>query len=230
MSDINDELSVFGKEHALSHDNRLSKLAPIRDSLHLLMQMVLSELPVDANILCIGAGTGLELVALAHAFPQWKFTAVEPASAMLSLCRKRAKENGILSRCTFHEGYLDSLPGNHLFHATTSILVSQFITNHEERCAYFKTIKNRLIPNGYLVNADLASDLESSSYSDLFEVWKRTMVYSKTPIEEVEKLEKNVSIIPLNEIESILKSSGFNNPILFYQSLLIHAWFARLGT
>lgn len=46
---------VFDQERALSYDKHAAKLAPMRDALHFLIRMVLSELPADARILCIGA-------------------------------------------------------------------------------------------------------------------------------------------------------------------------------
>lgn len=52
----------FGKEQASSYDQQWAKLAPIRDALHLLLRIRLSELPNDAHILCIGVGTGSELL------------------------------------------------------------------------------------------------------------------------------------------------------------------------
>jgi tRNA (cmo5U34)-methyltransferase len=81
---------VFDQERASSYDKRFAKLAPMRDALHLLIHMVLAELPAHARILCVGVGTGSELLALAHAFPQWRFTAVDPAAPMLDICRQRA--------------------------------------------------------------------------------------------------------------------------------------------
>ena len=103
-------LIPFDKEHAAVYDQRFAKLAPMKDALHLLIQLVFSELPAAARVLCVGAGTGAELIYLAQVFPQWQFTAVEPAAAMLDICRQRAEACGITARCTFHEGYIDSLP------------------------------------------------------------------------------------------------------------------------
>jgi len=219
---------VFDKERATSHDKRLAKLAPMREALHLFIRMVLAELPVDARVLCIGVGTGQELLDLGRAFPQWQFTVVEPAAPMLDICRQRAEECGIASRCTFHEGYLDSLSPSDGFDAATCILVSQFFMQTEERCNFFRQIAARLQPDGVLVSADLASDMSSAVDIKLFEVWVRTMTYAEIPVEEVEKLGREVAVIPPHEIESIIASSGFDAPVLFFQSLLIHAWFSRL--
>lgn len=225
---------VFDRERAASYDKRFAKLAPMKDALHLLIRMVLSELPADARILCIGAGTGSELIYLAQAFPQWRFTAVEPAAPMLDICRRRAEECGIASRCTFHEAYLDSLPESESFDAATCILVSQFFMQAEARRDFFRQIAARLRPDGYLVSADLASDMSESTYKNLFEVWVRSWKYCEIPAEEVEKLcaslGQNVAVLPPQEIESIIASSGFDAPVLFFQTLLIHAWYAKLAS
>ena len=98
---------VFDEERASTYDQRAAKLAPLRDTLHLLTRLVLSDLPTDAHILCVGVGTGLELIYLAQEFPRWQFIAVEPASAMLDICRQKAEEHGIASRCTWHEESLN---------------------------------------------------------------------------------------------------------------------------
>lgn len=223
--------AVFNQERASSYDKQRAKMAPMKDALHLCMRMVLSDLPANARVLCIGVGTGAELIDLAQAFPQWRFTAVEPATPMLEVCRQRAEECGIASRCTFHEGYLDTLPESDFFDAATSILVSQFLMQAEERRDFFDEIAARLRPDGYLVNADLAADMSASAFKSLFEVWLRMLKYSDLPDAEVEKFRasfgKEVAVLPPQEIESLIASSDFGAPILFCQTLFIHAWYSR---
>ncbi len=222
---------VFDQERASNYDKRFAKLAPMRDALDLLIRMVLSELPDDARILCVGVGTGSELIHLAQHFPQWQFTAVEPAAPMLNICRQRAEESGITSRCTFHEGYLDSLPSSDAFHAATCILVSHFMMQLEERRNFFRQISARLRPNGYLVSSDLASDMSTPAYKSILEVSLRTLQYSEIPAGEIEKIissyGQDIAVLPPQEVESIIASSGFDTPVLFFQTLLIHAWYAK---
>src|SRR5581483_11546369 len=109
--------AFFNQNVADKYDQQAARLAPLREALHLLMGAIFSDLPIEARVLCVGAGTGLELLYLAERFPQWHFTAVEPSAPMLEVCRRRAAESGIASRCVFHEGYLDSLPSSEAFDA-----------------------------------------------------------------------------------------------------------------
>jgi tRNA (cmo5U34)-methyltransferase len=222
---------LFDQERASSYDQRWAKLAPTRDALHLLIRVILSNLPADARILCVGVGTGAELIHLAQAFPTWQFTAVEPAAPMLDTCRQRAEEIGITSRCTFHEGYLDSLPASEAFDAATSLLVSHFILQPEERRNFFHQIALRLRPQGYLISADIAYDLSSSAYQDILEVWLQMMRSADIPEEQVEKMRhvygRDVAVLPPSDVAAMMAAGEFDSPILFFQSLLIHAWYAR---
>jgi tRNA (cmo5U34)-methyltransferase len=220
----------FGQEHAAQYDKQFAKLSPMRDALHLIIGGIFSNLPADARILCVGAGTGLEIIYLAQRFPDWRFMAVDPSSHMLDVCRQRMQENGIADRCEFHVGYLDSLPQGESFDAVTSLLVSQFILAKEERTRYFRNIAERLKPRGLLVNADLASDTKSDLYESLIAVWLRLMKGADIAPEMIENFRttysRDVAVLPADEVSGIIQSGGFEQPVLFFQSVLIHAWYA----
>jgi tRNA (cmo5U34)-methyltransferase len=225
---------AFNRERASSYDKMSAKLAPIRDSLHFLIRTVLSDLPANARILCVGAGTGAELLYLAQAFPNWQFTAVDPAIPMLDICRQRAEESGIASRCTFHAGYLDSLPESDSFDAATALLVSHFIMQPAERRNFFHQIALRLQPQGYLISSDNAYDLSSPTYPSILEIWLGMMKSAGIPDDELEKVRdaygRVVAVLPPSEVASIITAGGFDAPVLFFQNLLIHAWYARRNT
>lgn len=226
-------LTSFNQDHATVYDERFAKLAPFRDALHLLTSAVLTPLREDARILCVGAGTGAELLGLAARFPNWHFTAVEPSGPMLDRCKKKAADAGITDRCDFHEGYLDSLPEGEPYDAATSFLVSQFVLAEDRRRDFFREIAKRLVPGGHLLNADLSADRTAETYPELFEVWLRLMAYSGLPPEAISQLRvvygRDVAITPSEEIEALMMSAGFGKPVPFLQTGLIRAWSMTLA-
>lgn len=216
----------FDEAHAASYDKQFARVGVIKDTLHLLTQMVLSELPSNARVLCVGAGTGAEVAYLATQFPGWQFTALDPSKPMLEICRAKAKEQGFADRCSFHEGYLDTLEGGDSYQAAISFLASQFLLDQNKRRNYFHQIAMRLAPKGILVNADLSSPSHTDDSAGLMEVWIRMMEVGGTRVDPA-VYGRDVAVLPPIEIEKIINSSGFGKPVQFFQTLLIRAWFAR---
>lgn len=224
----------FDEQNAATYDDRFAPIMAIRDALHLQLRAILSPLPATARILCVGAGTGAELLTLATCFPQWRFTAVEPSAAMMTLGQRRATEHGFAERCTFHTGYLDSLPAGEPFHAATSLLVSHFITDRTARLDYFRRIAARLHPQGWLVSADLSGDQATTEHARLQDVWLRLMKFTGQTDEQrtamIATWRKDVSFLPPPELETLITAAGFEPPTLFHQALLIRAWFTQRRT
>lgn len=225
------EITAIFDQQASSYDQQWSKLAPINDALHLLASAVLGDLPPTARILCVGAGTGAEILALAQKFPKWHFTAVEPATAMLDVLRRRAEEHGITSRCHFHAGYLDTFSSHEPFDAATALLVSQFIQEPDVRAAFFQGIAERLRPAGILISSDLAGDVSATDGLDLLDVWFRVMSGNGTPPEGIERMReayrRDVAVLQPQAVRDILTRGGFDTPVQFFQAGMIHAWYAR---
>ena len=222
--------AAFGKDMAASHDQRVAKLAPMREALHLFIRMVFGALPDNARMLCVGAGTGPELIYLAQAFPGWQYVAVDRSGAMLDVCRNRARENGVAERCTFHEGTFETLGEVEPFDAATSLLVSRFIFDTDARREFYAQIAQRLRPGGILVSADLATGASAPQYKSLYEVWERTMRYTGMPVLSIDRIGDKMSVLAPQEVRAIIASAGFEEPVQFFQALLIHACYAkRLG-
>lgn len=223
---------VFDKEQAKSYDERFAKLNPMRNGVHLAMHMGLMGLPDNAQILCVGAGTGAELLYLGDAFPNWQFTLVDPAAAMLQVCRERAQANGLSERCTFHEGYLDTLVTDTKYDAATSLLVSHFILDRDVRVNFFRKIARHLVSGGLLVSADIASPEPIDGPSSLLDLWLQAMQYSGMSEEKLgtyrEKLATGVSILTPAEIATIHSEAGFTSSRLISHTLLMHAWLAQI--
>lgn len=227
----NDELKAVFDQQASTYDNQQEKLAPIRNGLHFFLESIFAELPKDARILCVGLGTGAELIHLAKKFPHWTFTAVEPSGKMLDVCRQQVEQEGISSRCHFHEGYLESLASMEKHDAATCFMVSQFILDNGARSEFFSSISNRLTPEGILASADLSADVGSNNYNSLVRAWVNMGLASGGTSAALEKMKaiwaKDVAILPPATVELIIKAGGFEEPVQFYQAGLIHAWFSK---
>lgn len=222
--------STFDQQ-AGTYDQQWAKLAPLRDGIHLLMASIFSRLPQDARMLCVGAGTGAEIHFLAKRFPEWTFVAAEPSSGMVEVAKSRAEQHGYANRCTFHTGYLETLPAGELFDCAASLLVSQFLLDPRERADFFRVIAGRLKPGGILTTSDLASDTAAPHYSGLLEVWLRTMTAADLSPERVQQMRaaysRDVAILPIRSVEAIIASGGFEPPVQFYQAGLMHAWYCQ---
>ena len=216
---------------ASGYDERNAVWAPEAEALYSLMRVVLAPLPAQARILCVGVGTGADILALAPAFPGWHFTAVEPSPAMLDVCRARVEANELSARCDFHQGFLETLPAREPFDGATCLLVSQFILQSEARSQFFHQIARRLRPQGVLVHSDLAFDLASPLFEPLFEVWVRKMTGGNASPEAARNMrdayDNHVAVLTPDEVESIVAAGGFEAPVPFFRNLLIQAWFSH---
>ncbi len=227
-------VQYFGREQAATYDKKTEELAAIKDALHLAAQVSFLDLPYDSRILCVGAGTGAEVLALAEKNPGWRFTALDPSEAMLEVCRDKLSRKGLLDRCDFHHGYIESLPPERRYHAATSILVSQFLTERAERIAFFRQIAGHLTDGGHLLTADLARPQEDRRSQALMDFWVKMQRYSglieAQARESTSRWGEDLDFATPREIEEILKDGGFPAPVQVFQILFIHAWTARLAS
>ena len=220
----------FDQQKAANYEARWAPLAPLRESLHLQMRLILHGLPAEARVLCVGAGTGAELLALARAFPNWRFTAVDPSAPMLAVCQQLAVEAKIADRCEFLSCYAHELPPGEPYDAATSVLVSHFITDRAQRVAFYRELSARLRPGGWLVTADLTTS-PPGQHENLYAVWQQMMRLTGATEEQIQAMlttyGREVALLTIPEMEALLAEAGFAAPVHFSQSLLIHAGYAR---
>lgn len=227
----NAELNAIFDRQAAGYDQQWLRMAPIYQGLYFLLESVFAELPADAQILCVGVGTGNELLHLASRFPGWRFTAVEPSGGMLAVCRQRVAEAGLRTRCEFHEGYLETLPAGTIHDGATCFLVSQFMVDQAVRTAFFQQIADRLKPGGLLASADLAAEVGADTYEALLCVWQGVMTPADVAPEGLARMRaayaRDVAVLPPATVATIIQAGGFTAPVPFFQAGLIHAWFAK---
>jgi len=231
MSDQPGDPITFDKERAETHDDKFARIAPIKATLNMLIEIAWSDLPEDARILCVGAGTGDELIALARAYPGWQFTALDPSEPMLEKCREHVAAEGFDDRVSYHAGKLPTLPESEPFDAATALLVSHFITEREQRKRFFRAIAARLKHGGRFVNAEISGDTTEPDHGTRITMWRQMLDFAGIERDEIDRMVGSfgaqVAVLPPNELAALLTESGFVSPVLFFQSILIHAWLSR---
>lgn len=224
--------AIFTLEQARQYDERNRRLAPISENLHFLLGLVLESLPARARILSVGAGTGAEILSLARAFPEWTFVAVEPSEAMLSVCRERLKDAGILDRCELVHGFARDVPAHSSFDAALAVFVAHFV-RREDRAGFFQEMTERLRDGGYLVNAEISFDLASADFPPMLKSWasvQRLMGATPEALEALPKLLRDgLAVLAPEETEELLRNAGVPLPLRFFQAFLISAWYGVKG-
>lgn len=221
-------LDALFDQQADGYDAQWARMAPIRESLHFLLETVFADLPDDARILCVGVGTGAELVHLSRRFPGWRFVALDPSARMIDVCRARAESEGIADRCAFHAGVLDTLPDSGLFDGATCFLVSQFMLDPAARTAFFAAIGARLPRGGTLAWADLAWDTAAPDYDAMLRLWMRTLSGAGLDEAAIERMRAayahDVAVLPPARVAALVEAAGFEASLRFHQAGMIHGW------
>lgn len=223
--------TVFDDQRAEAYDSQFARTAAIRENLHLLTRILLGKLPDGAHILCVGAGTGAEVLALGAAFPGWRFTVVDPSAAMLRVCRRRTDEVGLSPRCTFHVGYIGSLPQGPAHDAATSFLVAHFIPQAEARQTYYNEIRKHLKPGGLFLDVSISADPDTPLFEAEMSNWLAFYEFNGAAEESRTSFRnlfgKAIAAHGPHKVESMLTGAGFDPPAPFFQSLLIRGWIAK---
>lgn len=219
---------LFNKDMSQSYDAKNSRLAAISDNMHFLIRLILKDLPPQARVLCVGVGTGAEILSLAAAYPSWSFVGVDPSASMLAVCQQRLTEAGIMERCALIEGYVHDVPAAEDFDAVLSILVAHFVAR-QDRLGFYQDMQKRLKPGGRLINTEISFALDTPEYPAMLKNWASVQELMGATPESLaalpDILRDKLSVISPADTEHLLRDSGFPLPVRFFQSFMIHGWY-----
>lgn len=183
-----------------------------------------------ATILVVGAGTAQEVITIGALEPSWRFTAVDPAPAMLDLAKTRLEAANLRSRVTLHLGYVDDLRREASYDGATLIGVLHHLPGEEAKRAILAAIAARLKPGAPFVLA--CNHYDYASQPLLLAAWRQRWRMHGATADEIEaKLGKIMQGAdpPRSEetVATLLAEAGFTKPTRFFSSLFWGAWLTR---
>lgn len=217
---------AFDRAMAERYDARNAPLAPISDALHFLARLALADLPDAARALCVGVGTGADILALAHARPGWRFVGVDPSAEMLAVCRDRLAAAGVLDRCELIAGDVSAAPEGEAagFDAALSLLVAHFIPR-EARPGFYGAVRDRLRPGGRFLTAEICADLDAPAFPAQLRDWAQVQALMGATPESLaalpEMLRDRLSVLAPAETDALIAEAGFAAPVPFFRAALI---------
>lgn len=203
------------------------RFVPGFHDLHRMTGILLAErAPAAARVLVIGAGGGLELKALAQAYPGWVFDGVDPAAEMLKLAAETLGPLG--ARVRLHEGYVDGAPEGP-FDAATCLLTLHFLPPEERRRTIIE-IRRRLRPGAPLVVAHASFPQGEGERRRWLSRYAAFATAAGTDAAQTEKaraaIETHLALLSPEEDEAILRAAGFSGVGLFYAGFSFRGWVA----
>lgn len=225
---VPDFLAMFSDPAAIAdYANGPRRYTPGLDALHRMTGILLAErVPDDAHILVLGAGGGLELNALAQAYPNWRFTGVDPAGPMLALAARTMGDHA--ERATLIEGYIDDAPQGP-FDGAVCLLTLHFL-DHADRVSTAAAIRARLKPGAPFVAAHSSFPQEAGARDRWLDRYASFAIASGSPPEQAHgaraAVAAKLNLYAPEHDAGILEAAGFRDVEQFYAAFTWRGWVA----
>lgn len=205
------------------------RFVPGLEALHRMTGILLAErVGADARILVLGAGGGLEMRAMADAYPDWTFVGVDPSREMLDLAATVLGPHA--HRAELIQGYVDDAPPGP-FDGATCLLTLHFL-EEDERVRTAREIHRRLRPGAPFAAAHGSYPQEPGERDVWLSRYAAFAVTSGADPAQAEKARAAVSaavnMLSPDRDEAILRSAGFGAVSLFYAAFTWRGWIAHV--
>lgn len=221
-------LDIFADPEAVArYADGPRQFVPGLDALHRMTGLLLAErAPQAARVLVVGAGGGLELKALATAFPSWTFVGVDPAAEMLRLAERTL--GPLMARVELVEGYVDDVAKAD-FDAATCLLTLHFL-ERDARRRTAREIRRRLRPGAPFV----AAHSSFPQAGEARDIWlDRYAAFAVASGAEPDKaataraaVAASLEMLSPEDDEAVLRTAGFSDVALFYAAFTWRGWVA----
>ncbi len=191
--------------------------------LHKMAALLLAEhAPATADILVVGAGGGREIRAMADMRPDWRFTGVDPSSAMLDIARQTTSLCAVRTHL-IHGTAIDAPAGP--FDGAVCLLTLHFL-DWRERLETLQEIRRRLKPGGVFVAAH-HTEVDGQAH-----LWlARSAIFAASPTlapgqaaASAKAMAERLPLLSQEREEACFREAGFQQPSLFYAALSFRGW------
>ena len=201
------------------------RFVPALADVHRMTGLLLAErVGQDATILVVGAGGGLELRAMAAAYPAWRFVGVDPAAPMLAEAARVLGPDA--ERVQFIEGYVDDAPEGP-FDAATCLLTLHFL-EPDARRRTAAAIRRRLKPGAPFVAVHSSFPQDPTERARALDRYAAFAVAAGADPEQATGARNAVAtLLPVlspEHDEALLREAGFTDVSLFYAAFSWRGW------
>ncbi|CAA7622197.1 SAM-dependent methyltransferase [Candidatus Terasakiella magnetica] len=227
-----DTIHHWDKGRAEAYDRRVREAIPGYDALHVLSCQIVAETTGgQGRALVVGAGTGVECIALAESCPNLSVVGVDPSHDMLGHAEAKVAEKELTHRIRLYPSKVADLPKFEPFDAATLLLVLHFLEDDGAKQALLTEIAEHLKPGAPLILADLFGQWSDPWQQQLRGFWRHLQLAAAIPKDEVEKGFRHIDrdIHPLTEarLAEVLAAAGFGLPQPYFRALCFGGWVAR---
>lgn len=183
----------------------------------------------NADLLIVGAGTGMEICTFGEKSRRWNFTGVDPSAEMLAIAREKIAKREMEFRVKLFRGYVHDVPEVPVFDGATCILVMHFLPDDGAKLHLLKSIGQRLKRGAPLILVDAFGDSSTEAFARTVEAWKTFVKTKGVNPQFVEdgfsgQILKRLQFVPEDRIMSLLDEAGFERPHRFYTGFLYGGW------
>ncbi|PMB53179.1 SAM-dependent methyltransferase [Fischerella thermalis CCMEE 5201] len=213
------------------YDNMARMALPGYEAMHTMVLACLrSHLPEKANLLIVGAGTGMELVRFAKSNREWQMLGVDPSANMLAVAQEKIQQHHLSEQVQLFQGYTHDLPATTLYNAATSILVMHFIPDDGGKLAFLQSIAQRLQSSAVFILVDVFGETNTREFEQTISFVKKYWAEMGIPPQKMaqllERINDGVHLIGEARELELLQQAGFSNVMRFYTGLWVGGWVA----
>lgn len=223
--------SAFDAKRSQGYDDRIDAMIPCYTPMQQLTEVFLgTELPENARLLVVGAGTGAEVLECGSHHAGWQITAVEPSKEMVAQGKAKSDAAGLGERVNWQTLALDQMEESDPFDGATLLLVLHFL-NEEEKLNLLCEISDRLKPGAPFAVSTFVGDPTNTRTKKIYDLAKAHALAKGLPAAEVtdkfDLTRKDIFLEPEEKIKMHLRDAGFIDVQRIAQGLAMHLWTAR---